>query len=507
MAATWTEEAQRDREAAPAVAPAPQPPGRGMSVAAVLALQRSAGNLAVSRALRPTVARLVTGATADLLDYDTLAEQIQTAVDGIGTDEQAIFHALERLQRDAASITKLKAAYVRYGDLEADLRGDLSGSELNYALQLINASGGGGTETIGAAPASAADHDAAAQRLRAAVEGAGTDEEAIFAVLMPYGRSSGLVVQLKQAYASRYGEDLRARLLDELTAEEFQHAAYLMGEAALEQAEVSPAEAARIFTVMAGLTFTNAAGGQSPVPYHYPVDGCYARAQMMAQVLTRAGFASERVFATSTIAGGLHIPNEFSEDQPGTAPPETRWFYHVAPIINVRTATGVEQQVIDPSTQPGPVTIDAWLGAMGTPGSAYQRLMHDQLMQHLAAAPPGPNVGGFPMGERLAWTTDRNTMYPGQGPSADSGRADAELEGLNSTMSDYAGRAATHEVAAAVRAELAKPTATAASVIAVVRSADAAARAGLWARFPTLHNEVVARFPADQAAIDAATGP
>jgi hypothetical protein len=153
------------------------------------------------------------------------------------------------------------------------------------------------------------------------------------------------------------------------------------------------------------------------------------------------------------------------------------------------------------------VTIDAWLGAMGTPGSAYQRLSHDQLLQHLAAAPPGPSVSGFPMGERLAWTTDRNTMYPGQGPSADSARADAELDALNPTMTDYAARAATHEVAAAVRAEMAKPTATAASVIAAVRGADAVARAGLWGRFPTLHNEVVARFPADQAAIDAAVGP
>ena len=44
---------------------------------------------------------------------------------------------------------------------------------------------------------------------------------------------------------------------------------------------------------------------------------------MMSQVLTAAGFANERVFATSTMPGGLQIPNQFSEDQPGGRPPET----------------------------------------------------------------------------------------------------------------------------------------------------------------------------------------
>ena len=71
-----------------------------------------------------------------------------------------------------------------------------------------------------------------------------------------------MVAILKQRYQALYGEDLRARLVDELTAEEFQHAAYLMGEAALEQTDVTPAEAQRIYTVMAGLTFTNARGQQ-----------------------------------------------------------------------------------------------------------------------------------------------------------------------------------------------------------------------------------------------------
>ena len=294
-----------------------------------------------------------------MLDYDQLADQIHAAVDGLGTDEQSIFHALERLQRDPAAITALKDAYRTRHRVELldDLRDDLSGSELAYALALLGG-GGGGSAAIGARPSTDADHDAAAQRIRTAVQGLGTDEEAIFAALMAYERNSGLVAQLKLRYSALYGEDLRARLVDELAADEFANAAYLMGEAALEQTELSPAQAARVFSVMATLTFTDTTGAQSPVPYHYPVDGCYARAQMMAQMLTRAGIASERVFATSTVPGGLHIPNQFSEDQPGGAPAETTWWYHVAPIVRVRSAAGaIEETVIDPSTQSGPVPI------------------------------------------------------------------------------------------------------------------------------------------------------
>ena len=40
--------------------------------------------------------------------------------------------------------------------------------------------------------------------------------------------------------------------------------------------------------------------------------------------------------------------------------------YDVAPIINVRGPSGTQPMVIDPSTQPGPATVDAWVAAMGT---------------------------------------------------------------------------------------------------------------------------------------------
>jgi hypothetical protein len=479
---------------------------RALTAGAVLGLQRSAGNQAVMRALtRAQVAR-VPANYAGLFDFDALADEVFAAVDIVGTDEQAIYHVLERLQRDAASIAQLEAAYrARYGtELVAALTDELSGSELAYALGLINRGGA----AIAAAPAADADHDSAAQRIHAAVDIAGTDEEAVYAVLMAYRRNSGLVARLKEVYEARYGEPLRELLVDEFSGDELQHVLYLLGESALEQTELSSADAARVFTVMAGLTFTDATGAQSPVPYHYPVDGCYSRAHTMATVMTQAGIASERVFATSTVPGSpLTVGSQFSADQAGGAPPVTRWFYHVAPIVRVNTGSAIVETVIDPSTQPGPVSVDVWLAAMGVTPASYSRLTHAALMTHLTAPPPGPIVNGFPGGEKLVWTTDRNTMYPGEGPADDSRRADAQQTALSARMTGYAQLATVHEIAAAVRAELARPASTAADVVAAVRRGTPLPRSVIWLQFPQLHAEALARFPGDQAAIDAAVLP
>jgi hypothetical protein len=490
-----------------APASAPLRIGRGMSPASVLALQRTAGNRAVARALaaRPVLAR-VPANYQGLFDYDALADELHRAASGPGTDEQAIYHVLERLQRDPQSVTQLEAAYQRRHNvtLVSELQDELSGSELNYALALINR---GGT-ALAATPASPTDHDAAAQKIHTAVDGPGTDEEAVYAALQPYGRNTGLIATLRQSYQRQFGADLRADLVDDFSGDELQHVLYLLGESALEQAELSPADVQRLFTVMAGLSFTDATGAQSPVPYHYPVDGCYARAHMMATVMTQAGISSQRVFATSTVPGQpLTVASPFSADQPGGATPTTRWFYHVAPLVMVRTATGVAETVIDPSTQSGPVALDVWLGTMGVNAGTYQRMTQDQLVAHLHSPNPIPLPNEYPANERLVWTADRNTMYPGEGASPDSGRADAQLQGLNPTMTTYARLATIHELAAAVRAELANPAATSASVIAVIRRGDPTWRGYFWTQFPRLHTEAVARFPTDEAALDAAVGP
>lgn len=73
------------------------------------------------------------------LDYDGLAKQIQDAIEGLGTDEDAVYAALGACGRDAAKISALSAAYLKLTGrtLDADIRDDFSGAELAKALQLM----------------------------------------------------------------------------------------------------------------------------------------------------------------------------------------------------------------------------------------------------------------------------------------------------------------------------------------------------------------------------------
>jgi hypothetical protein len=72
-------------------------------------------------------------------DYVALAKQIQAAIEGLGTDEDAVYAALQQCDRDATKIAALSAAYLTQTGraLEADIRDDFSGSELKKAMALI----------------------------------------------------------------------------------------------------------------------------------------------------------------------------------------------------------------------------------------------------------------------------------------------------------------------------------------------------------------------------------
>ena len=99
-----------------------------------------------SSADQPNVFRRVAGIdVAGILDYERLARQIHEAIAGLGTDEEAVYSALQRLQREPVAISQLGAVYSnRYGEsLEQAIRGDFSGTELEYALHSLT--GGGRT--------------------------------------------------------------------------------------------------------------------------------------------------------------------------------------------------------------------------------------------------------------------------------------------------------------------------------------------------------------------------
>ncbi|MDN3693986.1 protein-glutamine glutaminase [Chryseobacterium tructae] len=97
------------------------------------------------------------------------------------------------------------------------------------------------------------------------------------------------------------------------------------------------------------------------ITFRYPVDGCYARAHKMRQILNNAGYECEKQF----VYGNLRATT-------GTCC--VSWVYHVAILVSFKNASGVvEKRIIDPSlVSTGPITDTAWRAACtnSTCGSA-----------------------------------------------------------------------------------------------------------------------------------------
>lgn len=175
---------------------------------------------------------------ADTLDYDRIAREVKKGVEGLGTDEEGVYRALQRLGRDPAAVKRLQDKYRdKYKvELVADLRGDFSGSELQYALQLINLGDAGSDQAaLLAPPTTAAEWAAAAKRLHKAVDGLRTDEEAIYAVLLPFGRKLDQLDKLKIVYREYYNGWLPDVLRSEMSGSELAYGLWLLGEQTLER--------------------------------------------------------------------------------------------------------------------------------------------------------------------------------------------------------------------------------------------------------------------------------
>lgn len=91
------------------------------------------------------------------------------------------------------------------------------------------------------------------------------------------------------------------------------------------------------------------------IPFQYVVDGCYARAHKMRQILLNKYHVScEKVFSFEGPTGSLAV------DAGDCC---VFWWYHVAPLVTVSTVYGPKKYVMDPSMFDHPVTIDEWTTA------------------------------------------------------------------------------------------------------------------------------------------------
>ncbi|HXH31392.1 MAG TPA: protein-glutamine glutaminase family protein [Bacteriovoracaceae bacterium] len=97
------------------------------------------------------------------------------------------------------------------------------------------------------------------------------------------------------------------------------------------------------------------AGLQRRISWLYPNDGCYARAAMVMRLATKKAIPLPgKVF----VFGDLKVLSRNSPWGPVT------WWYHVAPVVEVKNV----KYVIDPAIEPSrALKLKEWLARMGTP--------------------------------------------------------------------------------------------------------------------------------------------
>ena len=88
------------------------------------------------------------------------------------------------------------------------------------------------------------------------------------------------------------------------------------------------------------------------IAWNYTLDGCYARAHIMARIFEDQGVHVDKAW----LRGSLRIPGQ---------PDGMNWGYHVAPLVYVEDDSGnIQEMIIDPSISQAPMTPKAWAETM-----------------------------------------------------------------------------------------------------------------------------------------------
>lgn len=258
------------------------------------------------------------------LDFSAMAEALNSAMARWGTDEELIYVTLQKLERDPAAIRTLRSTYqTRYGhDLETEIRDEMSGSELDFALELLGINPASGRAVATGPPSTQAQFDAAARRLEAAMTGQiGTDEEAVYATLLPLNRNAALSTQLKAAYQRIFGRALEDDIRNEMSGDELSYALYLLN---------APPPA-----VPRGSFQTVPSSGTPPATPPPTVEGGRVSALTAVQYTTPGGGTGSVSFAVA-YSGGLAA--------------DSRWLQFIWREVQVTDASGANRWLTDTVT-------------------------------------------------------------------------------------------------------------------------------------------------------------
>jgi hypothetical protein len=181
-------------------------------------------HVAAGRGQPPLLARVALAAA----DFEALADALHAAIADPKSDEELIYVALQKLERDPAAIASLAAAYrKKYTTaLTADLAARLKGRSLALANTLLGVKGGLGLAA--APPAKPAEFETVARAINAALTAKAVDAEGVYAALLPLLRDPGRAASLKTTYATLFKTGLEADLSSKLAGADLAYALYLL---------------------------------------------------------------------------------------------------------------------------------------------------------------------------------------------------------------------------------------------------------------------------------------
>lgn len=103
---------------------------------------------------------------------------------------------------------------------------------------------------------------------------------------------------------------------------------------------------------------------RTDIPWNYPNDCCYNRAEVMDQELKGAGVNAGK--AWNYAPDRAHL---LRVDTPNDPAGYVEWGYHVAPTVPVMVDGVATPMVLDPSIASGPITPQQWKDMQSQPGS------------------------------------------------------------------------------------------------------------------------------------------
>jgi Glutaminase/Domain of unknown function (DUF4157) len=228
-----------------------------------------------------------------------------------------------------------------------------------------------------------------------------------------------------------------------------------------DEASVDWGKACQLYQELAQGSFDTDDGERMLIPFGYSARSCQARAQAMAQLLSEKGYQCQKVFAVAE----RDVPpqnNKGALTSKSLLGEQSRWPYHVAPVIRVMLQGGERLMVLDPALkQPGPLSIAAWMSAIGAPRYNIMDLeqvdaeifVHDERQQH---RPPDEKTILPVGGEPTCFVAPSNvydfmTLQPQQ--TLEQGESRFIAEGARDLERDHAILEAKHRVIAAIQGQ------------------------------------------------------